>query len=151
MRNSVVAAMLIAFGTTVAMPAMAAVYAFQPPETQHQQMQHQQMQKNAGKGRAEAAPSELSGQHQPMRKDARKKGVTTGSTAGLMIRTPSATSRTCAESGVGHRQIKALAEKLALHFLKRCSQALIWSAGRFCSAMRIRFGRTIPRRSRRAA
>ena len=100
MRNSLVAVTLIAFGTTVAMPAMAAVYAFQPPETQHQQMQHQQMQKNAGKiattgstaGRAEAAPSELNGQHQPMRKDARKKGVTTGSTAGLMIRTPSATS-----------------------------------------------------------
>jgi hypothetical protein len=57
MRNSLVAAMLIAFGTTVAMPAMAAVYAFQPPETQHQQMQRpsktsDQYQKlmNAAKG-----------------------------------------------------------------------------------------------------
>src|SRR5215468_8585136 len=27
-------------------------------------------------------------------------------------------NRTCVESGVEHRQIKALAEKLALHFLK---------------------------------
>jgi hypothetical protein len=102
--------MLIAFGSTVAMPAIGAEkiehYAFQPPETQHQ-MQIRQMQKDAGKaalihsnvtttgstaGRAEAAPSETNGQHQPMRKDAHKKGVTTGSTAGLMIRTPSATS-----------------------------------------------------------
>jgi hypothetical protein len=67
MRNSLLA-ILIAFGTTVAMPASAAVkiehYAFQPPETQHQQMQE----------------------------DDTGKIVATGSTAGLMIRTPSATS-----------------------------------------------------------
>jgi hypothetical protein len=41
--------MLIAFGTMVALPAIAAVkieqHAFQPPETQHQQTL-----KNAGKG-----------------------------------------------------------------------------------------------------
>ena len=92
--------MLIAFGTTVAMPASAAVkierYAFQPPETQHQQMQEDDTGKivttGSTAGRAEAAPSETSGQHQPMRKDVREKGETTGSTAGLMIRTPSATS-----------------------------------------------------------
>jgi hypothetical protein len=122
MRNSLLSAMLIAFGTTVAMPASAAVkiehYAFQPPETQHQQMQeddtgkivatgstaglprfehcrhdqHCRSMTGSTAGRAEAAPSETSGQHQPMRKDAREKGVTTGSTAGSMIRTPSATS-----------------------------------------------------------
>ena len=121
MRNSLLA-MLIAFGSTVAMPAIGAEkiehYAFQPPETQHQQMQkgdtgkivttgttaglprfehcrhdqHCRSMTGSTVGRAEAAPSEASGQHQPMRTDAREKGVTTGSTAGLMIRTPSATS-----------------------------------------------------------
>ena len=99
--------MLIAFGSTVAMPAIGAEkiehYAFQPPETQHQQMQeddtgkivttgsrfehcrhdqHCRSMTGSTAGRAEAAPSETSGQHQPMRKDAHEKGVTTGSTAG---------------------------------------------------------------------
>src|SRR5215831_14396713 len=100
MRNSLLA-MLIAFGSTVAMPAIGAEkiehYAFQPPETQHQQMQEhergvtgstaglprfehcrydQHCRSMAGStaGGPEAAPSETSGQHQPMR----KKGVTTG-------------------------------------------------------------------------
>ena len=117
MRNSLLSAMLIAFGTTVAMPASAAVkierHQFQLPQMQKgdtgkivttgttaglphfEHCRHDQYCRSmtgSTVGRAEAAPSEASGQHQPMRTDAREKGVTTGSTAGLMIRAPSATS-----------------------------------------------------------
>ena len=117
MRNSLLAAMLIAFGTTIAMPASAAViiegHTFQLPRMQKgdtgkivttgstaglprfehcRHDQHCRSMTGSTVGRAEAAPSQTGGQHQPMRKDARKKGLTTGSTARLTIRTPSATS-----------------------------------------------------------
>lgn len=59
MRNSLLA-MLIAFGTTFAMPAIGAErYAFQPPETQ--QIQNRQMQEDATAGTTKAAPSETNG------------------------------------------------------------------------------------------
>jgi hypothetical protein len=58
---------------------------------------------------------------------------------------------TCAESHPDNRQINALARKLALHFGAGEDQALCSRAGKYCSARRIRFGRTIPRRLRRAA
>lgn len=58
---------------------------------------------------------------------------------------------TCAESRPDDRQINALARKLALHFGAGEDQALCSRAGKYCSARRIRFGRTIPSRLRRAA
>jgi hypothetical protein len=60
-------------------------------------------------------------------------------------------SPTCAESHPDHRQIKALAKKLALHFFADWDQAVCSRAGKCCSARRMRFGRVMPRRWRRAA
>ena len=80
MRTSVLA-ILIAFGTTVAVPAIAAEKVERPAAARDQSIQHQQMQKDAGKdattgstaGTMKAAPSETHGQHQPMQKDIDKK------------------------------------------------------------------------------
>ncbi len=58
---------------------------------------------------------------------------------------------TCAESHPDHRQIKALAKKLALQFFADWDQAVCSRTGKCCSARRMRFGRTMPRRLRRAA
>jgi hypothetical protein len=107
MRNSLLAAMLIASGTTVAMPAMAAAnierYAFQQPHMQkgdtlallgsHQASTPVITGNNVTTGIArttkEAAPSEPSGQYQKLMNAV--EGVTTGSTVGINKPAPSET------------------------------------------------------------
>jgi hypothetical protein len=61
-------------------------------------------------------------------------------------------SPTCAESAPQGNRINGLAEKSSLHLASGGpDQALAASTGSSRSARRMRFGRTMPRRSRRAA
>ena len=58
---------------------------------------------------------------------------------------------TCAESYHAHRQINGLAKSWHYIFGAGEDQAVCSRAGECCSARRMRFGRVMPRRSRRAA